>query len=421
MATSSMPASAEGDARNLLAVVVATASSAMPAFLAGTMAVQIRGSLRFSSADFGLAVGVYYLGAALSSVPASRVAERLGGIRVMRAMAISGAAVLVLLGTEARSWGSLAVLLFAGGCMSGAMGPASNLFLARRSAEQRQGFAFGVKQAAVPLASLLAGLAVPAVVLYLGWHWTFRLSALVALAAALLVPKSRLSLAEQRQRRRAATGHRVRRGPLVVLGIALGLGVMAASGTLAFLVSAAVGVGYSKGAAGVLVAVAGATAVASRVMTGVRADRRGRAHFRVVAVMMLVGTAGFALLATGLAVSSKVVVAVGAVVAFGAGWGWNGLFNFAVVRTHRVAPAEATGITQVGGRMGGVLGPVLFGLVIEHGSYADAWVMAAGAVLCAAGGVVFGRHLLVRQPAEVAAAPPTSPTTATTSTTVPEG
>lgn len=395
--------------RNLAAVVVAMASLSLPGFLVGTMAVQLRASLHFNSTKLGVAAAAFFLGAALSSVPASRLAEHIGGVRVMRLTAVAGAVVLVLLGTVARSWLDLTLLLFLAGGLSGAMSPSSNLFLARRSPQQRQGLAFGVKQAAVPLASLLGGLAVPAVTLQLGWQWTFRLSALTAVAAALLVPRARQSLVEHRRRRLVAEPVSVRKGALVVIAIGLGFGVMAASGTAAFLVSAAVAAGYSKAAAGVLAAAAGAGAVAARVVTGARADRRRGGHFRVVVTMLVLGAAGYALLAGGLATSNIAIVAVSAVLALGVGWGWNGLLNFTVVRSHQAAPAAATGITQVGGRLGGVLGPLLFGVVVDHGSYADAWLLAAGAALCGAGALALGSRLLARQPVGAPAPAPAPP------------
>lgn len=378
-------------------MVIATVAVAMPAFLVGTMALQLRQALHFGSAELGIAVSTFYLGAAMSSIPASRLAERIGGIRVMRITAVASSIVLVALGVVVGSWRQLTVLMFLGGALSGAMSPAANLFLARRSPSGQQGFAFGVKQAAVPFASLLGGLAIPLVVLHLGWRWTFALSSSLALLAVVLVPSSQVPLAMRRRRRQEAADVEVRPVPLTVLGIGMGLGVMAASGTTTFLVSCAVSIGYSKAAAGLLVAATGALAVVTRVLSGVRADQRGGGHFRVVAAMLVTGAVGYAVLVAGVVTRSMPMLALGAAVALGAGWGWNGLFNYAVVEVYRAAPAAATGITQVGGRLGGVLGPVLFGVVMTEGSYADMWILGGAAAVCAAGTVLFGTYLLARQ------------------------
>jgi MFS family permease len=298
----------------------------------------------------------------------------------------------------------LSVLLFLAGALSGAMSPGTNLFLARRSAVERQGLAFGLKQSAVPLASLLGGLAVPAVALSVGWRWAFCLGGIVALGAAWLIPASRTSLAERRRQHRAQPRAEVRTGALVVLALGLGLGVLAASGCVAFLVSSAVHIGYQKGTAGLIVAMASVAAVLARIVNGIQADRRGRRHFIVIAMMLGVGVAGYAALAAGAGLGDRVLFAVGAIVALGAGWGWNGLFNFAVVRSHPDSPATATGVTQVGGRLGGVFGPVLIGVVVAHGSYTDGWLVAAGAALCGALVTLAGGRLLRRPSGRPAAA-----------------
>ncbi|MGH9088771.1 MAG: MFS transporter [Acidimicrobiales bacterium] len=381
-----------------------TATSALPASLTATMAVQMRSSLQFGAAALGLAISIFYLGAAASSVPASRLAEAVGGARVMRVVAVCAGALLLLLGTQARSWTVLAVLLAGAGMVSGAVAPATNLFLARRRPADHQGLAFGIKQSAVPLASLLGGLAVPTIALSVGWQWAFRIGALVALLASLSVPASRTSIRERQRLRREAARPPLRTLPLVVVATGFCLGMLAASGCTAFVVSGAVATGYPKGMAGVLAAVASVAAMTARIGAGERADRRGGRHFVAVVSMMVVGVLGFVLLAVGAGLESEVLFGLGAVVALGAGWGWNGLLTYAVVRSHPESPAAATGITQVGARLGGVLGPLLVGVVVAGGSYTIAWVLTAAAALGAAATVLLG-HRLLRRPAGPSPAP----------------
>ena len=390
--------------RDLAAALLGTVAVALPVYLVGTMAIEVRHALHFGAADLGLAVGGYYLGAALSSVPGSWLAEAVGGARVMRAILISSGVIQLAIASFASSWALLSAFLLLAGALSGVMNPGTNLFLARRSAVEHQGLAFGLKQSAVPFGSLLGGLAVPAVALSVGWRWAFFLGATVAFGAAWAIPASRTSLAERRRRHREQPRAEVRTGPLVVLALGLGMGMVASSGCLAFLVSSAVHIGYEKGTAGLLVALASVAAVASRIVNGIQADRRGRRHFAVISMMLGAGVAGYAALAASSALGDRSLLAAGAIVALGAGWGWNGLFNFAVVRSHPDSPAVATGVTQVGGRLGGVLGPVVMGLAVAHGSYTDGWLLAAAASLCGAAVILVGRRLL-RRTAGTSAAP----------------
>jgi hypothetical protein len=108
--------------------------------------------------------------------------------------------------------------------------------------------------------------------------------------------------------------------------------------------------------------------------------------------MLIAGTVGFVLLATGV----SWLFALGTMLAFGAGWGWHGLFNFAVVKYNRNAPAAATGITQTGAAAGSAVGPFLFGVILESTSYGTAWLSAGAGALVAVAAILAGRWMLIR-------------------------
>lgn len=378
----------------VLAALMVTLSSSMPVYVVGALSVEMRRSLELGPGALGVAVGLYYLGAAASSIPLSRLAERVGGGRVMRVSSAVEAILLLMIAAFATTSVVLAVLLAATGVVSGAIMPATYLFLARRVEPRRQGLAFGVNQAAVPLAPLLGGLAVPFVALTVGWRWAFVMAAGLAIGASVIVPASLSSLSERRQARQAAAPARMRVLPLVVLSAGLGLGMFAASGILAFLAPGAVSGGFSRADAGFLVAAVGAVTVFGRIVVGFRADRRDGEHLRIVATMAGIGAVGYLLMAAGAQLHTRWLFVVAALLATGVGWAWNALFNLSVVRSHLQAPAKATGITDVGGRLGGVAGPVVAGQIVAHGSFQLAWAVMAVAGFAAGAAVLAGRHLL---------------------------
>jgi MFS family permease len=384
-----------GPAADVSAAVAASTAGALPVFLVGTLAVQIRGSLHFGPGALGAAVAVYYLGAACGSIPLGRLAEAVGGIRVMRVSTLCAAVVLGLLAVLSRSWGLLTGWLFLAGTVSAAIQPATNLFLSRRIPRQRQGLAFGVKQATVPLAALLSGLAVPAIALSIGWRWAFAFAAVLALAAAGVIPRPRTTLTDYRANRPDAVSPGTRLA-LGALAVGFGLGVFAATGLSTFLVTSAVATGFSKADAGLLAALASGTALGSRVASGLLADRRSGRHLLVVAAMLGSGVAGYVCL--GVASSARLtwLFGAGAVLAYGAGWGWNGLFALAIIRSHPDSPARATAVTQVGGRIAGAAGPLVFGLLVTHNSYTTGWLADGAAALAGAGVIIAGRTLLIR-------------------------
>jgi predicted MFS family arabinose efflux permease len=148
-----------------------------------------------------------------------------------------------------------------------------------------------------------------------------------------------------------------------------------------------------EGLAGLLLAAGSATSIAVRLVAGHRADLRIGGHLRVVALLLGSGTLGFALLAWA---ASPLAFAVGAVLAFGAGWGWTGLFHLAVVIENREAPATATGFAQTGAYLGSALSPLGFGLVVERASYGAAWGCSALLALAAAAAMLTTRRLVLR-------------------------
>jgi MFS family permease len=391
-ATTEKRAPMEGEALNwrpvLLAVAVATAG-VLPAFLTGGLAVQMRGEFGFGAAALGLAVAAFFVCSSLASAIMGRLVERIGSHRGMRLSATGSAASLLGVALLAGSWAGLVPCLVLGGLANAIAQPATNLSLAREVPAGRQGLSFGVKQAAIPVATLLAGLAVPGISLTLGWRWAFAGGAALALAVAALVPAASGSTLRPRGKRREKDAPVA---PLALLALGIGLGSTAATPLGAFTVESSVAAGLRVETAGLLLALGSAASIVVRVVFGHLADGMSGGRLRLVAAMLGIGVVGFALLATG----EGGLIVPGALLAFGAGWGWPGLFNFAVVKTNPGAPAAATGITQTGASGGAALGPLVFGLVAEVTSYDVAWLGSGAMALAALVAILAGRRMLLR-------------------------
>jgi MFS family permease len=387
--------SERGELASLIPAVAGATIVSLPVFLVGALSVQIGQALGTGARPLSVAVAAYSFGAMISAVWLGKMAERFGGLRMMRVSSLLSAVTLLAIAVAARSWAVMAGMMVLAGLAAAAMQPATNLLLARRIPRSKQGLAFGVKQAAVPLAACLGGLAVPGIGLVIGWRWAFVAAGLLAAAVGVLLPRPRLTLAAYRaSRKNAAAQGRIL--PLVVLAVGLGLAVGSAASLTGFLVSAAVDSGASKGTAGLLVALGGASAAASRVLVGVLADRRDPVHLRWVAILLGCGACGYGLLSLFCARHLVALLPLAAFVTFSAGWGWNGQFNLAVIRAHDDYPARATGITQMGGRMGAIVVPLVYGAVAARYSYSTAWLVCGGTAALAAAFMVVGRLLLMR-------------------------
>lgn len=374
---------------------VATASlvaalGVLPVFLLGAVAVLVRADLGFGEAQLGIAVSVYFAAAAAGAVPAGRLVERLGAPAAMAAAAaLTG---VVMLGiASAWSWPVLLAWMVAGGLANAMSQLGANLRLSGAVRTGHQGLAFGIKQSAVPAGTLLAGAAVPAVGITLGWRWAFGMAAALALGVAASQARAGGSAAVRRlgEAPRIPLAHL----PLIVLAAAGAFGAAAATAMAAFVVEYAVAVGVDAGTAGIVLAVGSVASIVTRVALGWLADQRTGGNLLIVIAMMLVGAAAVASFPLA---HTPVAIGVVTVLAYAIGWGWAGLFNYTVVRRNRHAPAAATGVTQVGVYAGGVAGPLTFGLLVGELGYPAAWSAAAGALLIAAVLTVVGRSLARR-------------------------
>lgn len=364
----------------------------LPPFLLGALAVNVRQDLAFGPAALGLSVAWFFVATSLSSTTMGQIVERLGVKAGLLMGSIGSACALAGLGL-ARSFGWVLVAMTAGGLANAATQPSVNAALSRSVVTTRLGLAFGLKQAAIPAATLLAGLAVPAVAATAGWRAAFGLAALLAVTAAVLVGCARAQGLVLAQRSRRRMRDLAEKRSLTLLGFGGLLAAAGASSLGVFLVDSAVSSGIDQGRAGFVVAGASGAGILARVGLGWYADTHlGRSRYGIIALLLAIAAPGYVLLT----VPSSTAYAIGALLGYLAGWSWPGLFHYAVVSQNPVSPAAATGLIQTGLSMGAGIGPLIFGAVAEQAGYDTAWIMAGLFSAAGAGVVLMGRSHLRR-------------------------
>ncbi len=374
--TAAAPAPTRAGAATTFGPLVVCVAGICPLALVGALGPQLSRELAISPPVLGAISTGFLAASSLSAIALGRVVDRIGWARSSRIAAVVVAALLVA-GAAAPSGWVLLVTLTLGGAAHALATLAAYSALAVTPLRHRQGLLFGAQQASIPVALLLAGLALPLVAVPLGWRWTFAGAAVLALASALCVPR-----AGKGQTRAARTPlPRAALPTLVVFALAGACGGAVTGALLAFAGSSAVHAGTPEATTGVLLAVASVLNVATRVGSGALVDTGRVRAASLVAWMMGVGTLGFGLLALGAA-----GVWSGTLLAFTAGWGWTGLYAFAVVTSNPRTPGAASAVGQMGLAGGAAAGPLLFGLAVTGVGYPAAWI--ASAVICLVGAVL---------------------------------
>lgn len=364
------------------AAVAQTTLGMVPAFLVGALAIEMRDDFRFPAAQVGAAVMAFFVVSAISYTLVGRPVERWGPRRATWTGAAVAAASLLVIGAASGPVVVAAGLLL-GGLGNAVSQLAANVRITTAVPVARRGLALGAKQGAVPLATVVAGLALPLISDHVSWRVAFVATPLTLLLVLAMVPspsQSPVSVSVSDRNERGAR-LRSRRTHLWTLAVAAALGTAGTNTLAIFFVDATVGLGVAAGTAGALLATGSAAGAVLRILMGARADRRGARHLITVSTLLWLSAMGFAGMASGWGLAVHLLAAT---VAFGASWGWNGLLNLAVITANPETPAQATAITQTGVSIGSGLGPALAGSSVGDGTFAVVWVGCAVASVVAA-------------------------------------
>ncbi|GAA1933725.1 MFS transporter [Nocardioides hwasunensis] len=363
--------------------VLVGAAYMFPLYLVGALGPQVRRDLDLGPTQLGSLVSVFFgTSAVLLVAGGGRLVDRMGPRRSVRVSVVAAATCLMAVAVLGGSYPGLLVAMVLGGVASMVAAPVGGMVISRVVPTARRSMAFAVERSSIPAATLVAGLCVPTLAVVMPWRAVFALAAVLALSI-LLVPVP--DLAEPAS---AAYDGRLRPLlPILLVTSMFVLGSAAAISMSTFLVDYGVSTGISAGAAGLLLALTSAATIGVRLALGVIGQRApGRA---TGAVLLIGGVAGFLLLA----VPGHTTTIVGAVLAGAAGWGWTGIIGVAVVQSHPTAPGAATALVQAGGCVGGIVGPLTFGLLVEGPGFRAAWWCMAGLVAVAAAVAIVNRGI----------------------------
>lgn len=353
--------------------------------------------LGINRGQLGLVVTAYYLGAVLMLTPAGWVSDRLG-VRRMFLVGLLGCGAPLLLAAQAPGEADAqqgALLLLMGALVLAGLGNAIALPPTTRAIiywfpVRRRGLAMGIKQTGVALAGAIMGLAVPPLAAPLGWRGAMAAIGLFTLGTAIVVwllyrehPDAQASQA----RNRGVSGPSD--NPLATL--LRNRNLMLLSTTTLFLAAVQLSLvgfmvlflkerlGYDVAVAGGLLALAQTGGVIGRIGWGLVSD----AFFggRRKGIMMLIA-AGSACSAFGLSLVGPGVpdaLLWGLLLMTGlSAIGWNGInMTFVAELAGRRASATAAGLNLTGSYLGILIGPPLFGVLVDaSGSYVPAFTAA---------------------------------------------
>lgn len=344
--------------------------------------------LGLSKSQLGLVVTAFYLGAVLMLTPAGWVSDRLG-VRRMFLVGLLGCGLPLLLAAQAPNLAALMAAMLVSGVGNAIALPSTTRAIIYWFPQRLRGLAMGIKQTGVALAGAIMGLVVPHLAESFGWRGAVLaiawFTAGAGVVAWLLYREHPDARAGQASDRRAGPSFRAllaNRNLMLLSATTLCLAAVQLSLVGFMVVFLKERLGYEAAVAGGLLALAQTGGVVGRIGWGVVSD----AFFggRRKGVMMLIA-AGSALSAFSLSLIQPGVPApllgLLLVVTGLSAIGWNGInMTFVAELAGRRASATAAGLNLTGSYLGIIVGPPLFGLLVDAtGSYGPAFV-AAGVI-----------------------------------------
>lgn len=358
------------------------------ALVPGALAFDIRSDFALRPGEIGALVAVFYLLSALctqATVPLARVLSPTVTVRIGLAVGTVSLLLPFALGTK---W-SLAAGVVVSGVANGFATPAGNMLIALNVPRHRHGLAFGLRVCAVPASAGVTALGAFLVAHSpLGWREVCLGGALMCvgvLAATTLVRTARLVTGSRGKASADPAGAR----SLRILSIGGLLAATACSTLSPFLLEGLMDGGAPAGVAALLLGISAWLGAAARITTGLLADRHPdpTPQLQAAAGMLLLAAVGM----VGLGLGSGIVVLTAAtVLTFSIGWAWPGLLQQATISLHPTQIARAISWMQQGTYVGALIGPLLFGLVVEFSSFTVAWLVTAVAATAAAAVVLTG-------------------------------
>jgi predicted MFS family arabinose efflux permease len=357
---------------------------------AGPLAPLLQEDLHISRAEVGLVGTAIWISSTSVALIGGRAADRVGERRVLLVSGLLSGLAALAIARAGEYWTYLA-FCFLLGIGNGVQNPAGSAAIMRWFPPRQRGFAMGIRQTGVPIAGILSAIIWPAVALAHGWRAAYLLGGLAALVSAALIfggyfDPPRPAGAERQPPTPFASllrDPRVRWLALIYNGQVMAQ-FCASTYFVLFLHEV---LEIPLVAASALLALINGVAIAARIAWGSFSDRRfggqRRPVLRIVVGLTLIGTLAAAALPPGApaAVALPLAFALACLLGVSA-FAWTGILGTLVIESvGRHSAATAIAVVSALGSPGSLVGPPLFGLIVDQtGSYRLAWLAVAAPV-----------------------------------------
>jgi MFS family permease len=338
----------------------------------------LRERLGVGFVELGLALTVFGLVSGLTQAPVGSLVDRFGARRILMAGLCLGGSAFILFGLML-SYPALIACGAIAGLANSVYHPANYAILAANMDEARMGRAFSIHT----FSGFLGGAVAPAVMLILvstaGLGAALIAAGAVGPIAALIIAGTRVPEASSSSAGNRGKGSLATVMTPAILGLTLFFTLLSLStgGINSFSVVALIeGYGTAFSTANIALTAFLGAAAAGVLAGGILADRTHR-HGQVAAICFALNAAAVLLIALATLPPLALIIAMGT-----AGFLGGVIAPSRDMLVRKAAPpgaaGRAFGIVSTGFNIGGIIGPLLYGWIMDHGQ--PRWVFGAAAI-----------------------------------------
>lgn len=338
-----------------------------------SMGPLIVADLELSATEFGLLWFVMFAAACVFTLAGGKLTDRFGARMLMCGVFVF-AAVSMLVAGLAGSYAWLVVALVLSGIAQAVSNPATNSSVARSVAPERQGVVMGIKQSGVQVSQFVAGLALPSLALLIGWRAAVLTCIVVAVAGVVItlvgLPQEPRS-SERGEAPRSALDVSVRW--MTAYAFLMGMITQLTNVYLPLYAHQELGLPVTQ--AGLIAAVLGGVGVVARLTWGRFSDRFSDMRRPLIALALLAAAAMFAVLMA--TTGGQWLIWLGACLFSIGVLSANVIIMVTIVRfIGRADVGRASGWVSTGLYTGFMMGPLIFGVLVDAAGYSAAWTTA---------------------------------------------
>jgi MFS family permease len=350
-----------------------------PLYFYGALSVQITEGLAYRASLHGLGATSFYLVAAIFAISLGKKTDQLDPVLTLR-LALIMTFVSNLGITFSNSLAMVCLSLAIGGFGNALATPGIAQLVRERIELSKQGLAYGFKQSATGLPTLIGGLAIPFVATDGQWRYVFAFGAIISLGILLKLNKgssiesnsqktenSRIPNLQFEKLESAYTAE------VKLIAISFAIGAAVGAGLITFLPLSIAEAGLSATETSRALVLASACSLIARFIVLLYMDRTSIDAIKICIVMMVIGAIGL----FGLSTMETNLITIASVVSYAFGWGWIGLITYKMLRISDRNLGANVGLVQFAAAIGSITGPLALGAVYEISGFALMWQVSA--------------------------------------------